>query len=731
MAQFGKHLFGTSYFGKTSTFDGEYMIEPIDAGEPFTEKIHIEVEAVLPNAVYTATSLDLVFPNKTNWTFSGSRANTTKVGSIIQLLACGSRFVFNFVQQTGGGRLSVTFRNVQTGTETVHTIDTAVSAQLIVDKAYADYQVTLTTLDAKPVGFLNATIAVANIGAEVRTARVLQPTGHVWGAWVKVPLAYNEARTKLIGDSSLFTDQQYVQVRFHLATSDSEKAPFLDKADISGGDITKYAADGYWYAAINLNNAASDKGVTFKRVKRLEWQEKETAFSAINIRSTSIASAGSTTVPTLTEVPDNSYWKPESARYRVRRGVGGVYGTPWSRLSLGEAGNGFTQSNTNASVMIGPITPKQSGFTNTQLLQWLGWDDLSDYPTNKQGTSITYEWYKNKQDVQRGIAPIHIVEQPEKIQNRTFSITPEEFSQEIYLRIVLRRTAGRQSPVVDFVDSSARLRYQSPSSLGSFTDKLSGLDNVASAKTEADLGKRQLRTISYTLFDWPNLSQALAVNAENLRKSQRTYSISYSPKYNGQVHVGFGTNLAAELSFPATTTPTHTLHSKVTVAEPSASTKDVPSNRLFWHYNYDGGTVNFPRITERDLATDFTPNLLKAKQYRFHLINGWRQESFQLPYSMTWEEAAEMMDVEVAALKLENKHVKLYKGKINQGNELLLPNNTLNPLIKLAFQSTNNLVTEKSTWNGVQNDNVLAEIPNGGTYQYIDWVSDEVIYNVS
>lgn len=729
MAQFGKHLFGTSYFGKTSTFDGEYMIEPIDAGELFTEKIHVAITAELPNMTYSADSLDLVFPEKTQWTFTGKQARTTQTGSVIQLLACGSRYAFNFKQETGGGRIQATFKHIQSEDETVFTLDTSVDEQLIVDKDYADFLVTIKTLDNKPVTFLNATIDVSNIGAEVRTATVLTEEGHQWGEWLPVPLAYNDARTQLVGDSQTIQNQQYVQVRFHLATSDSQAAPILDKADISGGDITKYAENGYWYAAINFNNEAKDQGVTFKRVKRLEWKELETEHSALDIRSTSINSNNSTTVPTLTEVPDNSYWKPETARYRVRRDRGGVYGEPWSRVSLGEAENGFTQSNTNASVLIGPVTPSRSGMTNTQLMQWLSWDDLSDYPTDKQGTSITYEWYKNKQDPQRGISPIHIVEQPEKIQSRILTITPEEFSEEIYLRIVLRRTSGRQSPVVDYVDSVAQLKYRSPASLGSYIDTLSGLDNVLESKTEDDLGRRHLRDISYTLFDWPSLTQELAANAESLRSNPRVYSMSYNPKYNGQVHIGFDSDLKEQLVFPSTSTPTYALHSKVSVDEPSASTREVPRNRLYWHYNYDGGTVNFPRITERDLSTDFTPNLLSEKKYRFYLINGWPQETFQLPYTMTWDEAAEMVGYSVERLKQENTNVKLYNGKINQGNQLLLPNDSQNDLIKLAFQETNQLTSEYSTWNKVNNDTVLAQIPNGGTYQYIDWVSDEVLYN--
>lgn len=729
MAQFGKHLFSTSYFGKTNTFDGEYETDVIDAGDVFTGTVDISLKAILPPVTYVANNLELAYTDSTKWAYHGTSATAATIGAQVKMLACGSKFVLNFNTASGRGTASVALYNIETEVTTNYTIDTAATGVLTINAVYANYILTVTTTSASSVTLNSIVVMVANIGVEIRTASTWVSDVYNWSNYVSVTLAYNTTTQRYEGKSPSVTSRKYVQARLHLATSDSTAAPIADAITISSGDITKYAKAGYWYAAVNMKNAATDAGVTFKKVKRLEWKEKTAPKSTLTLRSTSIASSGLTTIPSAAEVLDGSYWKAETAPYVVTRGTTLNYGTPLARISLGEKENGFTESMTNSSVMIGPLNPAKAGFADTKLTSWLSWAAQLFYPTNKNNTSVTFELYKNKTDVTAGLAPIFIISSPELASNRKINLPKDSFSESIYLRIVLQRSTGRQSPVVDYIDLSAHMAYQSNSALGRYSDTLSGLDNVTVATTAALLGRKNLRTISHTLFNWPSYTQALSVNNLSIINAPRSIQISYKPKYAGQVNVGFGTTLIEKMTFGTLTTPVIELKSKVTAWEPVASTRSVSATNLYFHYTYDGGTVNFPNVTERDLSTNFTPNLLTSKKYRFYLTNGWKQETFQLPFSMSWEELAEMVDFTVAELKTANTNVKLYQNKLSMGFVVNLPNYSKNALIQLAFQSTSNSLTEKSVWNGTENENILASIPKGGTYQYTDWVSDEVIYN--
>src|SRR5699024_2314250 len=108
-----------------------------------------------------------------------------------------------------------------------------------------------------------------------------------------------------------------------------------------------------------------------------------------------------------------------------------------------------------------------------------------------------FELYQNKNDALNGIAPIFIINHPELAANKRINLPKDSFTESVYLRIVLQRTAGRQSPVVDYVDLSAHMAYQSNSALGRYSDTLCGLDNVIAAKNEDQMGRKNLRTISH------------------------------------------------------------------------------------------------------------------------------------------------------------------------------------------------------------------------------------------
>lgn len=728
MAQFGKHLFGSSFFGKTATFDGKYESEVIDAGELFDGTISLALTATLPSVTYLATSPFLAYIKKeTDWTFQNEKATTIKNTASLKMAATGSRFVLK--AQTGAGRAmaTVTLTNPETNTLISRSWDTSTIATLAIDVTYGDYilEIVPAATVSSPFTLVSIQVRVTAVGAEIRTAA--QSTAFLQDKtdYITVPLS-----AALEGTSPAVTAKQFVQVRLHLSTSDSDVSPSVDRLFFSSGDISKYAANGYWYAAINLNNAATAVSKTFKKAKRLEWSEEEDASATFVLRSTSLLNNSGTSLPLESEILDASYWKAETAPYIVKR-EGSLYGIPYSRLSLGEAGNGFAESATLSSVLR-PVSVSDGNFANTALTAWKEWNDLAGMPTNTSGVSFRYEFYKEKEDYENGFAPVFRIGN-NRSDVRSISLDPSDFSEKLWLRIVLERSANAQSPVIHYLDLTSELFYQSPKVLAQYKDTLSGLDNSAnvvagSAQLPQTLGYKNLRNLTAALFNWPRKTDTLPENQERLEVNPRTIDLLFAPKYTNQVHLGFNNANLQKLQFTAAENPSFTVFAKTQAEEPHASTQSVVSNKLFFHYAMDGGTVNFPLTTKRELTTSFTPALLSGKKYRYRLSNGWPDESFMLHESMDWQAVSDWTGYAVEKIQLANPELQTFQSKLPLGTLVQLPNESLNRDVSLAFLSSNGYETEVSYQNGKTNDIIRANIPNGGAYQEFDWVSEEIIY---
>ena len=737
MAQFGKHLFGSSFFGKTATFDGKYDCDVIDAGEPFDGSVTLAVTATLPSISYLASGLYLAYTDKeTKWSLNETTgtASTWSPGAVVRMAATGSRFILNVQQGIGRATAAISLLNTNTNITTNYSINSAETDSLTITVPFDDYILTVTVAAGVAVPFTlkDITVQVTAIGAQIRTA--LTETGFSANGtdYQNVALAYDAPSGTYVGTSATVTAKQFVQVRLHLSTSDGEATPTVDKLNISSGDMNKYAGNGYWLAAINLKNAATDAGVTFARAKRVEWSEEEEQNSSFTIRSTSLNGSTLTTLPIASEVQNDAYWKAETAPYVVLRD-GTTYGTPYSRISLDEAGNGSESSPTLSSVLV-PINISKAAFSDTSISNWREWNDLSGLPTNANATNIRYDLYRAEDDIANGFAPVFSVESAGNARDRAITINTDDFDETLWLHIVMERPINRQSPVVHFVDLVADLYYKSQSGAAQYNNILCGLDNraavvVGSSLYPEQLGYQELRTVNAGLFNWPRLTDALAENQSVLTNASRRIRLLYAPKYPGQVNLGIGgTTFYNELTFAATAAPSFSINSKVTAHEPKASTLTASQGELLFHYSMDGGTVNFPLTTERELSNNFTPALLQTKHYRYALDNGWPDESFELPFSLSWQALSDMLDTPMADLQTANPDIGTYKDKIAMGAVLRLPNTSKNQDVQLWFHSNSTDITELSYLNGTGNETIKANIPNGGNYESFEWVSDEAIY---
>ena len=145
MAQFGKHLFGSSFFGKSATFEGSYESEVVDAGEPFDGTVSLNVTADLPSVAYAANSGYLAYTNKaTEWSFNTTNATTWHPGAIVQFQATGRRFVLNAQQGAGRATATVVLKKLSDNTTQNYTLNSATTSTLTIQTDYADYLLTIT-----------------------------------------------------------------------------------------------------------------------------------------------------------------------------------------------------------------------------------------------------------------------------------------------------------------------------------------------------------------------------------------------------------------------------------------------------------------------------------------------------------------------------------------------------------------------------------------------------------
>lgn len=713
MAQFKKHLFGTSYFGYSNTFEGVYTTSIIDAEEPFTGAIDYRIKASLPLTTYLGKETEWGRnPAQNSWVVSGNMIKTSSLGDSISFILSADLIKISFTSLVNYGIASIEVMEVQSKKIiSSETIDTSANGIYSKSMAYGLYQVTIKNTDGKPLELLKMDARVVSFQVEVQTSL----DGKVWSGFNKVTLTETGTKDIWTGKSAIVTNQKFVQSRFHLITSDINSTPFIDTIDVSSGDISKYAMDGYWYCAVDFEQVAAEQNVTFSKVKRVEWKETSQPQTTATIRSTSKAQG----MPTTSDLSTSTYWPEETAPYTVNRDTSNLYGIPYSRLALAE-------SSTFSSITFQQLTPENYGLQNSKNQNWKFWSDQSFYPYNSAGTDLYYEFYVNKMDLIEGVPPLFTIKNAPRNTNKMFAIPEKYKNHSFFVRIVLAREKTKQTPVVDYLDCYANMQYSNTRKAQETPLKLTPVLENQTTINQSD--------VSVSQFNWPSNTQILPINVQYLKGSTRHLTIQYNPKYPGQMELYFESKKAAlndrnHVSFSANDSTFKDILRATSVAdEPVASTLKIKGNRLVYHYAYDGATVKFPVPTKVELPMNYTPDLLPSKKYAFKLIGGWPNQTQIVPFSMTWKELAELITENETSLKSANKDIKLYNGKLPQGVSVTLPNTSKNTKVVLSYSSGPGWITRNSTWNGLSNDQIVGNIPSINGYSYTDWTSEEKIF---
>lgn len=722
MSQFKRALFAVSQFGKAYAFSGTYHTRIVDAGEPFTGKVDLKIKAVLPTMTYhmKTDSWSLVDGFQTNNSDNSARAQ--KTGSQAVFFACTDKVSLRFKKASDGGSVSILVKNDITGSVTNHSIDTKVLDRLDLTMPYANHFITITTTNDSPVTVLSAQARVASLKATIRSSATYTETDPtqleqkhevVFPNGLEAdPEGYIIAQTK-----NELVNQRMVSSELFLATSDSEptSSPVVDSIIFSSGSITDYTDSGFWYCALNMNSVAEHSNKTFRRIKKITFESTQQAPHTestnwwddyLALRSTSkTVTASDKSVPSDSNTRSSAFWKPVTATYRTYKGL------PVPRVSLGQAGNGdFTETKNLGSLLYGPFSEKSMNHAYSVVTNWTQLEQSASFPSVYNQTAITMQVW-NTANIS-DYYPVYEIalsgnNNPHQIIMRLSELHPE-----IYLRFVFSNTTNTQTPVLDFSRISAKLHFMRRLS---YKGKLSGLDNHEPQKllSKQPVGTKFQQKVLRTTFGFPSLV------------TQPAYRLEYTPKYPNQMNLYFGTTTGEQLQNEQLTQSTElSVFSRTVPEEPKLSTQEIASNKLYWHYQYDGGSVFYPSTATREVGTNFTPNLVQNKKYQFHLSSGWADEVFTLPTRMTWEQVRDVLGRNMDSLKGKNPNVLIYNGFIPEGTRISLPNDTKNPLVSIRFSNGTRL-TNQSLWNGnSKNDNVLASV-EGESFQAVDWTSEE------
>lgn len=715
---------------------GTYDTRLIDAGEPFDGSINISLNADLPSTFYPY--------DEPLYHYSGGRS----VGNGFTTLHTGSSVVVHL----SGKDLSIEYNSGEASVEVTEQesrekknyITNSSGVLKLKDFPEKDilqnYTVKITAKSA--FQFKGIRVKTTEIQGWVRATTEARSRDEYFlngdwplfldskgntehnNTWIyNSKIQFTKDGDKIVGQTEEFKNTRYIQLKLILMTTDSKTAPKVNEIQLYSGDLNKFRPSGRWQAVLDMRNLAFEKGVSFQRVQKVEWIEKEVEYSNFDLHSSDSSGRNGST-PSVLNIMNDSYWSDLTAKY-VLKHDGINYGEPYNRISLNQRNNGYSESASLGNLFFGPINPLEMGFTNTIIKNWHAFKSKVYYPRNSSSSFVDIEFYENKNDIQKGTPPIYIVNSPET--HREYLLNIQNTYDSLFVRLVLKRNTSFSSAVIDDIHLTADLKYESALSNSQFSNELSPLDGYE-LNNQIGKGKKLIRTLPLNTYDWPSRTQGLTVNSESITNSEKSVRLEFNPKYTNQVFLGLDTVDKPLLTFKENYPNQFEVYSQVYAEEPSLSMNEVPRNKLYWHYSYDGGGVNFPLITKRELSRDYTPNLLKDKKYRFLIQEGWSDETFSVPYPMAFEEIAEITQNKAEELIQLNKEIPLYDGNILPGYNILLPNNTKNELVNLRFEKTQNVVSDFSELNNKEHDNIEAWIEESDTFQYLNWTSEEKLF---
>lgn len=685
MAQYGKTFYGNSYYGNITAFSSTYISKAFDAEEPFTGPITVSLDAVLTRQTYRAQDAELRKVGA--WSVSGTTLRTTEVGATISMNMSASRAKLLFTKQSD---VNQTFElKIATPTGTVlHTqsISTTGSGNGSYESPIFTYQEVIVTVTAKTGG---GTFIFQGIEAVVTDVKVEVGAGTSTTNMTYSPITLTYANGVYTGTTPSVANKRYVRFKIHLASSDDDASPVVKYMEMRSGDVTTRAEDGYWRASINMENVAQAKSKTFKEVVAFDWVENKPAATEIDYRSRGAVSAGSTNLGAETAVYRKGY-----KRLRLPEGITEGYIVTKKR-----------------------VDPREYLGTNlNQIKQWLDMNTLLSMPTEELGQEIEISFYDVYPSADNAdITPVITFNPTEEESTRALALFNTTEVGLFYIMIRLKRLSTKGTPVVDWMSFESEIEFKqsiSPTSLD-----ISAIDNGT--------GIKLLKTLTGTEFSWPTNANANAVNTSALSGAKKDLLLLDETNQYG-LTLYFKSKEAATQGRNTTNTLTDAIWGKLVAEDAPSTSTALDPKKPYFHYHYNGSTVQYLIKDKHEMGTDYTPALIQDKKYRYRIINGRPDSFMQVTRPMTWAEVAEIFNVTVTALKAVNPGKLEYEGKLVVGQSIKEPNTTKNANVSLIFEGKST-VTDVSPHNKNGTSIIVAELLTGN-YGFTEWRSEQRIY---
>lgn len=710
MAQYQKNFYASSIYGHIKAFYGEYLTETFDAQEPFSSHINAKIQAKLPSTFYKADSSEFLIGDKTKWTIRNSELVTKTANAPVEFIATGTDVEVQIRLQNIGEQnikaelfkeeiVDGVYQWVSKQTITASTLSPTTSTNTIRKVSFdsfgfGDYKVVLeatTTSDSAEAIIVGAALRTSDYALQIKTS----PDNHTWSEWTDVILSeqvVNDAEYTGTGQSNAYSNIRYVQGKLILLSSDNESSPIIDRVELRSDDSGLYDPDGDYTIKIDMNQVATQAGVSFKYTDKIRWSQKQPAGAQMDIRSSSSL--------------DNVFWGPVTAPYRQN--------TKRLRLKRGV---------TNHSLTLGPINEGVK-FAFSKTSELTRWNTQAYLPKDPNNTKISYVFSKTRINQKDPRNLLQSIDNPMNVQNKAVQFNPQPY----FLTVELARSSLKGTPVVDFIDIYQKIKYNEVVNIS---------NKDASLVDGKGTGIKSLQKISDYPFTYPSASNQIAENASYITSAPQTYSLTDRTSRPNDVMLYFKSEENNGTRTNTSSSSEDEIISKVMQRHPEFG----ETTGVLMHYQYGAGKVQYLRPYKRDLDSTFTPSLLEDIKYRYYIRNGWPSEIHIAMKGQTVEDVSDMYNTKSEdILAINNDLIINEDGTLMPDQQILIPNNYTNSKVSLLFDS-GSPYTQKSSHNAVydqskglviadfSSEQIAISIPNEPEKGYVDWTSEEKIYN--
>lgn len=708
MAQYKKNFYSSTLYGRISAFYGDYTTQVFDAVEPFSEAIKTKIFASLPTSFYRGASEEFEIEKEGDWLVDGSDLYTKKANSPLRFFATGDDIEIDVRMQKEGEQQikAVLYKDelvgdkyewVEKETQSIQTYglveDKKVKSIKFNRHGFGDFMVELvaekTSGKAIVVG---GRLRTSEVGIQVRASK----DNEVWTEWETVSVTPNHVSGddyELDGvGTTKYSSVRYIQGKVIILASDNINAPVVHRIELRSDDSGLYIRDGRYTAKINMNLVAQSVGKTFKQSDKVVWGEDLPNGTRSEIRSSSS--------------DRDVFWGPITAPYKKET----------RRLRLKD-------DVVSHSVTLGPFKESDK-FAFSKITKFRDWETQSFYPLDETHTKTEFIFSKTKNDIKNPRNLLQTIESPMYEENKSIRFTPQPY----FLTVEMNRTRTSGTPVVDWIEVYQDIEYKEEVN---FTDKdMSAVDSEGS-------GRKVIQKINDYPFTLPSGKSHIDFNKQSIESAEQTYELTDKTNRPSDIILFLLSEEGKTLKTNITTNPSEHIvgqayHRRLELGDESG---------LLTHYSYLAGKVQYLRPYERELDSSFTPYLLMDKKYKYYVQNGWPDDYHTVIPGQTLKIVADMHNTTPEELVVENPDLIYNEDEtLLKGQMIKVPNNTVNEQVDLVF-GNNTYYTEKSSHNALYDQNngetvtdlssekILVSVPNKPELGYVDWVSEEKIYN--